>query len=161
MRKRAERDRVPYEGWADQGFIMTTPGNVVDYGYIRETLNKLVDEGYQIQEIAYDPWNAISLVTDLMADGFTCVPIRQGFASLSAPTKEFEKLLLGRKFRGLSHPVARWAASNVMVEQDAAGNLKPSKAKSTERIDPIVAMIMALDRASRHADEGEGGAFFV
>lgn len=160
MRRRAERDRVPYEVWAEQGFVTATPGNVVDYGYIREKLNSLRDEGYEIQEIAYDPWNATSLVTDLMSDGFTCVPIRQGFASLSAPTKEFEKLLLAGKFRGLGHPVTRWAASNVMVEQDAAGNLKPSKAKSTERIDPIVAMVMALDRASRH-EEQQGGVFFV
>ena len=161
IRRRAERDRVPYDVWVDQGLLTATPGNVVDYAYIRAKLNSLVDEGYEIREIAYDPWNATALITELMADGFTCVPVRQGFASLTAPTKEFEKLLLGRQFRGLAHPVTRWAASNVMVEQDAAGNIKPSKAKSTERIDPIVAMIMALDRASRHGDEGEAGVFFV
>lgn len=152
MRRRAERDRVPYPLWAEQGLLTATPGNVVDYGYIREKLNVLLEAGFEIQEVAYDPWNATSLVTDLMSDGFKCVPVRQGFASLTAPTKEFEKLLLGRKFRGLGHPVARWAASNVMVEQDAAGNLKPSKVKSTERIDPIVAMVLALDRATRQAE---------
>lgn len=150
MRRRAERDRVPYEVWADQDYLHATPGNVVDYSYIRAQLNQLVDDGYSIQEVAYDPWNATQLVTDLMSDGFTCVPIRQGFGSLSAPTKEFEKLLLARAFSFGTNPVTRWAASNVMVEQDPAGNLKPSKAKSTERIDPIVAMIMAVDRATRN-----------
>ena len=153
MEGRARRDRVPYPLWAEQGHIEATPGNVIDYAFIRERLNALVEGGFQIEEVAFDPWNATQLVTELMADGFTCVPIRQGFASLSAPTKEFEKLLLARRFRGLGHPVARWAASNVSVEQDAAGNLKPSKAKSTDRIDPIVAMVMALDRATRHAQE--------
>ena len=153
MEGRARRDRVPYPLWAEQGHIEATPGNVIDYAFIRERLNALVEGGFQIEEVAFDPWNATQLVTELMADGFTCVPIRQGFASLSAPTKEFEKRRLARRFRGLGHPVARWAASNVSVEQDAAGNLKPSKAKSTDRIDPIVAMVMALDRATRHAQE--------
>lgn len=155
IRRRAERDGVPYDVWRDQGFIVPTEGNVVDYDFLREKLNSLVDDGYEIQEVAYDPWNATQLVTNLMSDGFTCVPIRQGFASLAAPTKEFEKLLLARRFRMGKNPVTRWAASNVAVEQDAAGNLKPSKKKSTERIDPMVAKIMALDRATRHEDEGD------
>jgi len=161
LHRRAERDRVPYDVWAEQGLLTATPGNVVDYDYIREKLNELVDEGYTIQEIAYDPWNATQLVTDLTGDSFTCVPMRQGFASLTSPTKEFEKLLLAGKFRGLGHPVARWAASNVTVEQDAAGNLKPSKAKSTERIDPIVAMIMALDRAIRQPEPQESEVWWT
>ena len=160
LRRRAERDRVPYDVWREQGHIIATPGNVVDYEYIRELLNSLVEEGFDIREFAYDPWNATGLVTGLMADGFTCIPVRQGFASLSAPTKEFEKLLLARSMRHGGHPVTRWAASNVVVEQDPAGNMKPSKKLATERIDPIVAMIMAVDRASRHEDE-QAGVFWV
>lgn len=151
--KRAERDRVPYPLWVEQGYLHATEGNVVDYGHIREVLNTLVDDGYNIQEIAFDPWNATSLVTDLVSDGFTCVPVRQGFASLSAPTKEFEKQLLAKGYKIGRNPVTRWAASNVTVEQDPSGNIKPSKAKSTERIDPIVAMVIAVDRATRF--EGE------
>lgn len=153
LRQRADRDRVPYPLWEEQGYLTATPGNVVDYDYIREKLNELREEGYEIQEVGYDPWNATGLVTDLMADGFVCVPIRQGFASLTAPTKDLEKLLLAKKAKLGKNPVTRWAASNVSVEQDAAGNIKPSKAKSTERIDPIVAMILALDRAGRHIEE--------
>jgi phage terminase large subunit-like protein len=153
MRRRAERDRVPFEVWARDGFITATPGNVVDYDFIRTKLNELVDEGFNIREVAYDPWNATQLVTDLQADGFTCVPIRQGFASLSAPTKELEKMLLARALRIGRNPVTRWAASNVTVEADSAGNIKPSKAKSTERIDPIVAMVQAVDRATRNTED--------
>jgi phage terminase large subunit-like protein len=76
------------------------------------------------------------------------VPIRQGFATLSAPTKELEKLVLSGRIGHGAHPVLRWCASNVTVETDPAGNLKPSKAKSTERIDLIAALITALARAS-------------
>ena len=77
------------------------------------------------------------------------VEVRQGFGSLSAPTKQLEALILSRKVHHGSNPVLRWMADNVMVKQDAAGNLKPDKEKSKEKIDGIVALIMAVDRATR------------
>jgi phage terminase large subunit-like protein len=86
----------------------------------------------------------------LTADGATMIPMGQGFASMSAPTKELEKLILSGDLRHGGHPVLRWNAGNVAVEQDAAGNLKPSKKKSTEKIDGIVALVMAIDRATRN-----------
>lgn len=146
IRKRGERDRVPYDVWERQGYLTATPGNIIDYDRIRETIRDL-SLTYQIKELGYDPWAATQLVTQLSEDGATCVPIRQGFASLSAPTKEFEKLVLGRKLRHGGNPIARWCVGNVMVEQDAAGNMKPSKAKSTERIDLVSAVVNALARA--------------
>ena len=76
------------------------------------------------------------------------VAFRQGFASMSAPTKELEKLIVGRQLAHGGHPVLRWMVSNVAVKQDPAGNLKPDKAKSTERIDGVVALVMSLGRAS-------------
>lgn len=159
--QRSQNDGVPYRQWAQQGFITPTPGNVVDYVAIREVLNQLVEDGFDIKEVAYDPWNATTLISWLIDDGFLCVPVRQGFASLSAPTKEFEKRLIAGRFRGLSNPVARWAASNVTVDMDAAGNVKPSKAKSVERIDPIVAMILAVDRATRQLEENNWSGIFI
>jgi phage terminase large subunit-like protein len=121
---------------------------VCDYDVIREFVRELADE-FDIREIAFDRWGATQLVTQLQGDGATCVPIGQGFASLSAPTKELEKLILSGQVRHGGHPVLRWMAGNVAVEQDPAGNVKPSKKKSTERIDGVVALVMALDRAIR------------
>jgi len=143
---------VPYSLWARQGHINLTPGNVIDYGYIRQALKEL-REVYDIREIAYDRWGATKLVQDLTDDGFTMVPFGQGFASMSAPTKELMTLVLSNKIRHGGHPVLRWNADNLVVQQDPAGNLKPDKAKATQRIDGIVALVMALDRAVRHQNE--------
>lgn len=149
LRERTRRDRVPYELWAREGFLEATEGNVVDYDHIRQRIRTLAEQ-YRIHEIAYDRWNASQLVTQLQEDGATMVPMGQGFASMTAPTKELEKVILGEQLRHGGHPVLRWCAANTVVEEDAAGNLKPSKRKSTDRIDGIVALIMALDRTARH-----------
>lgn len=153
IRRRAERDRVPYDVWVREDLVRATPGNVVDYAFIRAAIQDLTTK-YQVKEIAYDPWNVTQLVTQLQDDGATMVEFRQGFASMSGPTKEFEKLLLGGRLLHGGNPVLRWMASNVAVKQDPAGNLKPDKASSTERIDGIVAAIMALGRAVVQPDGG-------
>lgn len=143
---RARRDRVPYDVWAQQGFITATSGDVVDYDVVRTAIKDL-SARYRIREIAYDRWNASQLVTQLQGDGANLVPFGQGFASMSAPTKHFEKLVVGEKLRHGGHPVLTWMNANIRIEQDAAGNWKPTKAKSTGRIDGMVAAIMALGRA--------------
>lgn len=148
-----KRDRVPYRAWAQQGFISLTPGNVIDYKFIQKTLEQY-REKFKIAEIAFDRWGATKLVQDLQEVSFTVVPFGQGFASMSAPTKELMTLVLGGKIRHGGHPVLRWNADNMVVAQDPAGNLKPDKAKATQKIDGMVALIMALDRATRH---GAGG----
>lgn len=149
IRERSRRDHVPFDEWARQGVLTTTPGNVVDYDVVRQALNAW-RALYDVQMIGFDPWNATDLLTRLQQqDGFTCVSIRQGFASLSAPTKSLEQAVLSRRLRHDGHPVLRWNISNVAVETDASGNLKPSKVKSTERIDGVVALIMAVDLLDR------------
>jgi phage terminase large subunit-like protein len=151
IKERVTRDRVPYDEWAKQGFLIRTPGNVVDYEYIRATLKDWAAE-FAIKTIAFDPWNATDLVTRLQEqDGFTCVPMRQGFNSLSAPTKALETAILSRTLRHDGHPVLRWNISNVSVETDATGNLKPSKKVSTERIDGVAALVMAIDQMDRNS----------
>jgi phage terminase large subunit-like protein len=145
---RVRRDRVPYDAWARDGFLELTDGNVVDYGRVFDYISGLSgDLGIDLAELAFDPWNATGLVQRFQDAGLTCVAIQQGFKSLTAPTKELERLVSSRKLRHGNHPVLRWCADNVVVEQDAAGNLKPSKRKSTERIDGIVALVTALARA--------------
>ena len=156
LRQRVDRDRVPYDVWAREGLITLTGGNVIDYDRIRADIADLAGR-YRIRELAYDPWNASQLITQLQSEGLNCVPLRQGYPSLTAPTKELETLVLSRRIRHGGHAVLRWMAGNVVVEQDAAGNIKPSKARSTEKIDGIVAAIMALARA---AANGQGESVY-
>jgi len=152
LRERADRDRVPYDQWAREGWITPTEGNVIDYDRIRADINVLGGR-FEIREIAIDRWNSTQLQTQLDGDGFTVVPFGQGFGSMSAPTKELEGLVLGKKIEHGGNPVLRWMASNVSVRQDPAGNLKPDKSRSAEKIDGIVALVMALGRAMVHRDE--------
>lgn len=149
VEQRVKRDHAPYDPWVEQGFIRITPGDVIDYRYIRRDIKEL-GEQYHIAEIAYDPWAATQIVQELEDDGFTMVPFRQGFDSMAAPTKELLKLVLGCRLRHGDNPVLTWMADNMVVKQDPAGNVKPDKAKSTEKIDGMVALIMGLDRALRH-----------
>lgn len=161
------KDRVPYSLWARQEYINLTEGNVIDYGYIKQALLDLLDAGYNIRELAFDRWGATKLVQDLVNSGrFTVdpekepnkipiIPFGQGYASMSAPTKELMNLVLSNKLRHGGHPVLRWNADNMVVTQDPAGNLKPDKAKATQKIDGMVALIMGIDRATRHEGEEE------
>ena len=150
--QRERIDRVPYVQWAKAKLVHRTEGNVIDFTRIRKRINEL-GELYNIKEIAIDRWNAGQIQTELGGDGFEVVPFGQGFASMSAPTKKLEVVMLERSLVHFGNPVLRWMAANVSVEDDAAGNIKPSKKKSSEKIDGIVALIMALGRMI--ADEGE------
>jgi phage terminase large subunit-like protein len=149
MIERARKDRVPYDAWVRDGLVMATPGNVIDYGYIIRHIEEL-GEKYRISEIAFDRWGATQISQTLEGAGFTMVGFGQGFASMSPPTKELMRIVLDGKLVHGGNPVLRWMADNLVVSSDAAGNMKPNKAKSREKIDGIVASVMALDRAIRH-----------
>lgn len=149
--QRIRRDRVPYDVWAREGHLEYTPGDAVDYDYVREALRRLADT-YHVRGVAIDRWNAAQLSQQLVADGLNVVGFGQGFASMGAPSKEFQKLVLAGKLRHGDNPVLSWCVGNAAVEQDAAGNIKPSKRKSTERIDGVVALIMALGLAASDPD---------
>lgn len=146
-RDRERKDRVPYVTWINRGLIRATPGNVVDYDRVRADIVGELAQTYNIREIAIDRWNSTQMQTQLMGDGMEVVQFGQGFASMSAPTKEWEKLIVGRQLGHDGNPVLRWMMSNVAVTMDAAGNVKPDKGKATERIDGVVAGIMGLGRA--------------
>lgn len=143
--RRAEEDRIPYPLWGEQGALELTEGNAVDQDLIRKRIGEFGQE-YQILEIAIDRWNAAQLTTQLQGDGFTVVAFGQGYASMSAPAKEVERLVVAGQIQHGGQPVQRWCISNVAIEQDAAENIKPSKAKSTGRIDGVVAMVMGIGR---------------
>lgn len=145
---RVKRDHVNYDLWKRQGFLQTTEGNVVHYGFIESLIEELGTR-YNIREIAFDRWGAVQMVQNLDALGFTVVPFGQGFKDMSPPTKELMKLTLEEKLAHGGHPVLRWMMDNIFIRTDPAGNIKPDKEKSTEKIDGAVATIMALDRAIR------------
>lgn len=151
---RVRRDHVPYDMWKKQGYLETTEGNVIHYGYIEQFIDDL-GKKYNIREIAFDRWGAVQMVQNLGGLGFTVVPFGQGFKDMSPTTKELMKLTLEKKISHGGHPVLRWMMDNIFIRTDPAGNIKPDKAKSTEKIDGVVATIMALDRAIRN--EGETG----
>ena len=144
--QRSKRDRVPYEVWERQGWIEATEGNVIDYDFIEAKIKDLA-ERFAIKEIGYDPYNAQGLVNHLADEGLPMVVVRQGYLTLTSPAKELERLTVSKEITHFGNPVLRWCAANVVVEQDAAGNIKPSKAKSTERIDGIAALVTGLSRA--------------
>lgn len=155
--RRVKANSVPYDIWEKQGYIMSTEGNVIHYDFIEKFIMDL-SEKYHILEIAVDRWNATQMIQNLEGEGFTIIPFGQGFSSMSAPTKEFYRLLMeGRIIHG-GNPVLRWMAGNVVIDTDPAGNIKVTKAKSKEKIDGIVAAIMALDRCIRH--EGQSGSVY-
>ena len=150
---RVRRASVPYDVWVKQGYMKATEGNVIDYNFIEKFILDLY-KIYNIKEIAVDRWNATQLIINLQDDGMTMIPFEQGFKDMSPPTKEFYKLMMEGKIIHGGNPVLRWMALNVVVDRDAADNIKPTKAKSPEKIDGIVAAIMALDRCIRqeHAE---------
>ena len=149
---RVRRDHVPYDVWERQGFLLTTEGNVVHYGFIEKFIEQL-GERFHIREIAFDRWGAVQMVQNLEGMGFTVVPFGQGFKDMSPPTKELMKLTLEQRIAHGGQPVLRWMMDNIFIKQDPAGNIKPDKEKSTEKIDGVVATVMALDRAIRCGNE--------
>lgn len=153
MIERARKDRVPYDAWVRDGLINATVGNVIDYAFIVQAIEEL-GERYDIREITFDRWGAFQVSQALEGAGFEMVGFGQGFASMANPTKELLRLVLDGRLAHGGHRVLRWMADNMVVSTDAAGNVKPNKAKSREKIDGIVAGIMGLDRAMRHVEAG-------
>ena len=149
MVRRVRRDHVPYDVWERQGFLETTEGDVIHYGFIESFIEEL-GKRFHIREIAFDRWGAVQMVQNLEGLGFTVVPFGQGFKDMSPPSKRLMELVLERNVAHGGHPVLRWMMDNIFVRTDPAGNIKPDKEKSTEKIDGAVAAIMALDRAVRH-----------
>lgn len=160
LRGRCLRDKVNYDIWAREGLLQLTAGSVVDYAAVFHQIQEL-GEKHHIREVAFDRWGAAQISQELDAAGYTVVPFGQGFASMSAPTKELLNLVLAKRLAHGGNPVLRWMADCMVVKQDAAGNVKPSKPdrrKSGARIDGIVALIMALDRTLRN--EGAAGSVY-
>lgn len=149
---RTRKSNVPYQSWVEQGFLQTTPGDIVDYEWIKAQIQRDA-EAFELRPIAYDRWNATQLVLDLQALGIETVGYGQGYASMSAPTKELERMVLRGQLAHGGHPALAWMASNVALTQNPAGDVKPDKARSKDKVDGIVALIMALGRSMTPTDD--------
>jgi len=155
IEKRSLVDGIDYQHWVDDGFIHATPGNVIDFDFIRQRVNRLggydmdgnfIDDKdvFEIRKIAVDAWNSTQLQTQLSGDGFDVVKYGQSFKNFTSPTKLLERLVMQNKIHHFNNPVQRWMASNTAVTRSADGEIRPSKQKSSEKIDGIVSEIMAL-----------------
>ncbi len=151
VQERVETDKVPYDQWVQQGYLKTTPGNVIDYDFIEHEI--LEQAGiYDIQEIGFDPWNAMQTAVNLGNEGLTMVEVRQGYKSMSPAMKEIEQLTRGNKIIHNGHPILSWNVGNVEVKMDENENIRPVKGPKIERIDGLVAMNNAMARAILNED---------
>lgn len=148
-------DKIPYRLWSERGWLTITPGEIVDYRFmtkwIEETLNKY---GLNIKDVCYDPYNATHYTQELESNkGWGIVEIRQGIITLSEPTKSFRAETYQGNILHPTNDLLDWAISNAVTKVDAQENIMLDKAKSTERIDPIAAVINAYTRAKVWADD--------
>ncbi len=143
---RAQTENREFVSWRDEGWLEVHRGGVIDEDQIIERM-KWLRERFDIQEVAYDRWGMKYVAKELDRLRFPLLEHGQGYASMSAPTKRFENCVMKDRIRHGGNPVLAWSVSNVMLDMDAAENIKPNKKKSTGRIDTAVAAIMALGRA--------------
>lgn len=149
MQERTETDRIDYFSLEKQGYIKATNGEVVDYDSIFYQIDNDMRE-YDIKDVCFDRWGSTATIQKLQDKGAVVVEMGQGTASMTSTTKELLKLVLEGKIIHGGNPLLRWNADNLVVVEDDAGNLKPSKKRSRQKIDGMVAMIMGLDRALRN-----------
>lgn len=142
------RDKVPYTLWAEQGLIIPTPGNRVDYDYVEQEIREL-GKLYLIDEIVFDPWKAQEIVNHLQGE-FTMVQCPQRYNPMALYSDTFEKKVLGAELAHGGNPILRWMMACTEVKEDRQHNIMPMKPRrdtTGKRIDGIVATIMALGRA--------------
>ena len=150
--EKGRKDRVPYTYWADQGHLILTPGDVVDFDFIEDVIREIARE-FRVRQIAFDPWKAQEIVAHLQAEGVAeMVEVRQSYSGMAAGTEAFEKKVLSKELAHGSNPIMDWMVACVEVKSDRQGNvmpMKPERGRSGARIDGVVAAILALDRAIR------------
>ena len=143
LMERVHNDRVPYDAWARDGWLITTPGNIRDDDRIRADLGELY-EWAAIHQVNYDRWEASNIAPKLAEDGFVMNPIPQTPTALNAATKELDGMVAAGVLRHANHPILNWMAANVSLFTNPQGYVKPDKTGSSERIDGITASVMAV-----------------
>lgn len=145
---RPENHGVPYRVWAAKGLVTITPGDVIDYAWIRADVNELAAE-HDLAKLLVDPYNATKLAGELKEqDGLPVEYLRQGFLSLSAPTKSLLRLILSGRLRHGGNPILRWCVNNAVTHQDGKGGLKISAKASHGPVVGVSALVNAVAAAS-------------
>ena len=157
--KRKDAAGASIRQWASDGYIELTEGNVTDYAFIKAKICEL-STIYDIKDIAFDRFNASQLVIELQNEGLQMYPFGQGFVSMSAPTKELERLTKDSRLKHDGNPVTRWMMGNVLLQTDPAGNIKINKAKSGDKVDGPVSIVMALGTAMQDAAKVQESDFW-
>lgn len=145
---RERKNKTRFDDWVRRGFMDQTPGDVIDFSFIEAAIleaNRL----YRINKLEYDKWNASDLVCRLVNQGVACEEFTQCLTNYNEPCKKLEDLLTERKLAHGGNPVLQWMATNVAIHTDGRGYKMPSRKASTEKIDGIAAMLMALGPAIR------------
>lgn len=142
-----EAENQHYRGWAKDGHLIVTEGNIIDFGRIFDDIVDLHSR-FGIQEVIYDPAQATKMVTELQAEGITCVELRPTVLNYSEPMKLIEAHIKNRTLRHNGDPVMTWAMSNVVAKADAKDNVYPRKERPEKKIDPFVALCAAMARAT-------------
>ncbi|MBP5172784.1 MAG: terminase large subunit [Bacteroidales bacterium] len=143
LQDKIRNSNASFGAWVDRGFVTVTPGNVTDYDFVERDILRICEK-YDVRGIAYDRWNSSQAVIHLQEEGLEMSPFGQGYGSMSAPTKELERLALTQQLEHFGNPVLRWMIASVAISTDPAGNIKPDKSKSSQKIDGVVAVIEAV-----------------
>jgi phage terminase large subunit-like protein len=145
IEERVKKDRVTYDVWKRLGYLRTCPGKVINHEFIYKEISEL-KKSFNFNDVAYDKWNAMWIAGKLAEEGFKPEAVQMNYSSMSEPMKELMGLVLEKKLEHYADPVLSWNAGNVSATTDANGFVRPDKDKSKEKIDGIVAIIMAMSR---------------
>lgn len=154
IRERMRQQKASYDTWHEQGYIEMIPGEVIDYEYVYARIDADAEK-FAVKQIAFDRWGASQVYVRMTAAGIEMVQMGQGYASMAAPMKELETLIVAKGIAHGDHPVLKWNMHNLIAAKDSAGNMKPDKKLSIEKIDGGVALVMGLARATLHEPEGQ------
>jgi len=159
VKRRTDAVGESVRSWVREGLIIETEGNVTDYAFIKADIIDLA-ERFDIKDIAFDRFNSSQLIIELQNEGLTMYPFGQGFVSMSAPTKELERLVKTQNIKHGNNPVTRWQMSNVLLKRDPSDNVKIDKAKSGDKVDGPVSIVMALGTYMQEAAKNENNEFW-
>ena len=140
-----------YEGWMRNARLTVTPGNVIDFSWIEADLLEMASR-FAVQAVAFDPFQATQLSTRMLSEGLPMIEVRPTVLNFSEPMKTLEALVLQKKLIHDGDPVLGWMASNVVAHLDVKDNIYPRKERPENKIDGIVALIMAISRAIKPGD---------
>lgn len=152
--ERGKKNSEIYQQWVRQGWLEIAGDRVIDYEKVENGILELCDT-FNVESVSFDPWNSNFLITRLESQGIETEKVRQGFVSLSPPTKALQVAVIQEKVIHDNNPILNWAIGNVSLSEDAAGNIKPDKKKSQNKIDPVAAMLCGYRTWMLEQEQGE------